>query len=118
LLQENPDQVATDWEEAVAREYRAAIALDPRYAAARVPFAQFLEARGQREAARALLSEGLRYRYSHGPSLLPYLSLALRLETEAGNLAAALALRKRIDTILSTPEPQHRGPLRELFSRQ
>ncbi len=95
LLRQNPDLAQADWREAVERDYRRALELDPWYYQARYRFAGYLFEQGAKEQARSVLEAGI----AHAPRAkreenIPYLLLTAHLREQTGNIEGAATLRQ------------------------
>lgn len=97
-----------EWSSRAEAEYKKAIALNPRFFAARENYARLLIRLGRMKDAHALLETGLREWYPEHPALAPYLSLAAGVRERQGDKAGATKLREQLARI-SAAERQRRG---------
>lgn len=96
------------WSSRAEAEYKKAIALNPRFFAARENYARLLIRLGRMKDAHALLETGLREWYPEHPALAAYLSLAAGVRERQGDKAGAAKLREQLARI-SAAERQRRG---------
>lgn len=102
------DLAGPEWSSRAEAEYKKAIALNPRFFAARENYARLLIRLGRMKDAHALLETGLREWYPEHPVLAPYLSLAAGVRERQGDKAGAAKLREQLARI-SAAERQRRG---------
>lgn len=103
-----PDLTGPGWSGRAETEYKKAIALNPRFFAARENYARLLIRLGRTQDAHALLETGLREWYPEHPSLTRYLSLAASVCERQGDLTGAGKLRDQLARIRAA-ERQRRG---------
>ena len=108
LYADSPDLAGPDWHNRAEAEYRKAIALNPRFFAARENYARLLIRLGRMKDAHVVLETGLREWYPEHPSLARYLSLAAGVRDRQGDPAGAAKLREQL-TRIRAAERQRRG---------
>lgn len=102
------DLAGPGWSNRAEIEYQKAIALNPRFFAARENYARLLIRLGRVKDAHALLETGLREWYPEHPSLTRYLSLTASVRERQGDLTGAGKLRDQLARIRAA-ERQRRG---------
>ncbi len=79
--------------------YERALALNPRFYAARVAYAQLLLKQGRERDAKTMLEEGLRHWYFPYEAIVPYYALTAKLRLRAGDARGAKELIAKIEQI-------------------
>jgi len=105
-----PDQAGPEWSARAEAEYRKAIAMDPRFFAARENYARLLIRLGRVKDAHAVLEAGLREWYPEHPALAAYLSLAASVRDSQGDKAGAVSLREQLARIRAAMRHRARVP--------
>lgn len=100
LFAENANLAGGDGLTQARAQYERAIALNPRYFAARQAYAEFLLQQNEPAVARRVLEEGLRYWHTPSEYMVPYYGLTARLLREAGEIEQGRRLERRIEAIL------------------
>ena len=103
-----PDLAGPDWSGRAETEYKKAIALNPRFFAARENYARLLIRLGRMKDAHAVVEAGLREWYPEHPALASYLSLAAGVRERQGDREGAGKLRELLARI-SAAERHRRG---------
>jgi tetratricopeptide (TPR) repeat protein len=86
--------------ERAAGEYRAALALDPRFIAGRTALARILINTERPQDAALLLEDGLVYYYTPDEELLNYLGLTAHANMRTGHRERAMEIAQRVNGIL------------------
>jgi tetratricopeptide (TPR) repeat protein len=102
LYEGSPTLAGPDWVDAVLRNHRRAVELEPRSYQARFLYANFLVQHGRQEEARQVLEEGMKYVYFDNELIVPYYTLTAKLRVDAGDRDGAALLQRKVDAIKKT----------------
>ncbi len=101
LLVTAAELAGDDWLKRAKSAFKQSLKRAPQYLEARITLARILEVTGQKEDARALLEEGMIYRYlSSDPNMLTYYKMVATARNEAGDLAGASEMVERYNDIV------------------
>jgi O-antigen ligase len=109
FYEQNPGFLGDAWFDSVVRDYRHALALDPRTYQARYLYARFLIKQHRDAEARRVLEDGMKYFYWPAESMVPYYSLTAAARTEAGDAEGAKELRERARALMEDARARRRA---------
>lgn len=101
LYEQNPDLADADVSAAIERAYQRALALNPRFYAARLAYAKYLVRTDRADQAREIAEAGLREFYFDHAGIVPYFLFCARLRMGAGDAEGAATLRQRAERSLA-----------------
>ena len=96
-------EAGEDWKAQTVHGYEQANRLQPRFYTARLELAAFWLEQGETAKAREWLEQGMVYHYVGYERIVPYYRLTAALRRQAGDVAGAEELERRIADILSVP---------------